>query len=102
MFGFIFSIISFLFQVGFTLSLIGLLVYDARVAWGKSSFQEIWEELGKEKGALSFCVFFLPTVSFFAFFWACEIIKPVAVAVFKITAAAVKVRKAKKNDKADE
>lgn len=33
MFGFIFSIISFLFQVGFTLSLIGLLVYDARVAW---------------------------------------------------------------------
>ena len=102
MFGFIFSIISFLFQVGFTLSLIGLLVYDARVAWGKSSFQEIWEELGKEKGALSFCVFFLPTVSFFAFFWACEIIKPVAVAVFKITAAAVKARKAKKNDKAGE
>lgn len=35
MFGFIFFIISFLFQVGFTLSLIGLLVYDARVAWGK-------------------------------------------------------------------
>ena len=102
MFGFIFSIISFLFQVGFTLSLIGLLVYDARVALGKSSFQEIWEELGKEKGALSFCVFFLPTAGFFAFFWACDIIKPVAVAVYKIAAAAVKARKAKKNEKTDE
>lgn len=97
---FVFGIISFLFQIGLVLSIVGLLAYDARVAWGKESFQDIWEELGQGKGVVQFIFLFLPTAGLFIVFWACEIIKPVAVAVYK--AVAVKARKAKKNDKTGE
>ncbi len=99
MLSFIFSVIFFLIQIGVVLSVIGMLAYDARVAYGKESFQDIWEELGHEKGAVSFIFFFLPTAGFFVFFSACDVLKPIVVAVYKAVLAQVKAHKGKKQDK---
>ena len=96
MLSFIFSVIFFLIQIGVVLSVIGMLAYDARVAYGKESFQE---ELGHEKGAVSFIFFFLPTAGFFVFFSACDVLKPIVVAVYKAVLAQVKAHKGKKQDK---
>ena len=77
MLSFIFTIVFFLFQIGVVLSVIGLLAYDAKVAYGKESFQDIWEELGQGKGVVSFILFFLPTAGFFVFFSAYDVLKPI-------------------------
>lgn len=98
MLSFVFGIISFLFQIGLVLSIVGLLAYDARVAWGKESFQDIWEELGQGKGVVQFIFLFLPTAGLFIVFWRRNHNR--CVAVYK--AVAVKARKAKKNDKTGE
>lgn len=101
MLSFIFSVIFFLIQIGVVLSVIGLLAYDARVAYGKESFQDIWEELGHGKGAVSFILFFLPTAGFFVFFTACDVLKPIVVTVYKAVSAQVKARKGKNHDKSN-
>lgn len=101
MLSFIFTIVFFLFQIGVVLSVIGLLAYDAKVAYGKESFQDIWEELGQGKGVVSFILFFLPTAGFFVFFSAYDVLKPIVTTVYKAVLAQVKAHKAKNDDKTD-
>lgn len=101
MLSFVFSVIFFFLQIGIVLSVIGLLAYDARIAYGKESFQDIWEEFGQEKSAVSFILFFLPMTGFFVFFSAYDVLKPIVLTVCKVVLTQVRTRKAKKNEETD-
>lgn len=98
MFGIIFSIISVLLQIGALLVTIGFLVYTAKTAWTYESAQDIWEELGKGRGAAQFVLLFLPTMAFWSIFWAVDVLKPVFAMAYKAIAKRIATQhRAKKN-----
>lgn len=96
MLSFVFGTLWFLFQVGVTIAIVGLLAYDAKIAYTYDSAQDIWEEMGKGQGVLQLVLFFFPVLGFFIIFMALDVLKPVFAMTYKAIAKRVKARRSKK------